>query len=199
MAELVREQEAAAARAKASNDPYSPWNICDGWRLNQDNFHRFHFSRGEIRSAVTVHYRGAEMEIELPGGSEKISGTMNHGGTIRGWFGDRYLEGRVIKTGHTLDVFLGGAHHVLTLDDLSVDEIDVDQGGNLASPMPGKVIALIAAPGEKVQKGAPLLILEAMKMEHTIAAPADGMVKSFHFAVGDQVEEGVELLEFEAA
>jgi 3-methylcrotonyl-CoA carboxylase alpha subunit len=199
MAELVREQEAAAARAKASNDPYSPWNICDGWRLNQDNFHRFHFSRGDTRYSVTVHYRGAEMEIELPGRSAKISGTMNHGGTIRGWFGDRYLEGRVIKTGHTLDVFLGGAHHVLTLDDLLVDEIDVDQTGSLASPMPGKVIALIATSGEKVPKGAPLLILEAMKMEHTIAAPADGVVKTFHFAVGDQVEEGVELLEFEAA
>ena len=124
---------------------------------------------------------------------------MNHGGTIRGWFGDRYLEGRVIKTGHTLDVFLGGVHYVLTLDDLSVDEIDVDHGGSLASPMPGKVIALIATPGEKVPKGAPLLILEAMKMEHTIAAPSNGVVKIFHFAVGDQVEEGVELLEFEAA
>jgi 3-methylcrotonyl-CoA carboxylase alpha subunit len=64
--------------------------------------------------------------------------------------------------------------------------------------MPGKVIALIALAGVKVEKGAPLLILEAMKMEHTIAAPAAGTVKSFHFAVGEQVTDGAELVEFEA-
>ena len=199
MAEMVREQEAAAARAKVSTDPHSPWNLSDGWRLNQDNFHVFHFSRAGTRHAVTVHYRGAAMEIDLPGGTVALSGTMNHGGTIRGWLADRYLEGRVIRTGRTLDVFLGGAHHVLALDDLAVDEIDVDDGGSLASPMPGKVIALVASVGEKVEKGSPLMILEAMKMEHTIFAPGSGAVKAFHFAAGDQVEEGVELLAFESA
>ena len=57
--------------------------------------------------------------------------------------------------------------------------------------MPGKVIALLAKPGAAVEKGAPLLVLEAMKMEHTISAPHAGTVKSFRFAAGDQVEEGV--------
>jgi 3-methylcrotonyl-CoA carboxylase alpha subunit len=64
--------------------------------------------------------------------------------------------------------------------------------------MPGKVIALIAAAGARVEKGSPLLILEAMKMEHTIAAPAAGVVKSFLFSVGEQVSDGAELVEFEA-
>jgi 3-methylcrotonyl-CoA carboxylase alpha subunit len=49
-----------------------------------------------------------------------------------------------------------------------------------------------------VEKGAPLLILEAMKMEHTIAAPAAGTVKAFRFNVGEQVSDGAELVEFEA-
>jgi len=62
--------------------------------------------------------------------------------------------------------------------------------------MPGKVIALIAKVGDKVDKGAPLLILEAMKMEHTISAPAAGTVKGFCYGVGDQVTDGAELLEF---
>jgi 3-methylcrotonyl-CoA carboxylase alpha subunit len=64
--------------------------------------------------------------------------------------------------------------------------------------MPGKVIALIAAEGATVDKGAPLLILEAMKMEHTITAPSAGTVKAFRFAVGDQVGDGAELVDFEA-
>jgi 3-methylcrotonyl-CoA carboxylase alpha subunit len=70
--------------------------------------------------------------------------------------------------------------------------------GGLLAPMPGNVIALLAAVGAKVEKGAPLLILEAMKMEHTIAAPSRGTVKSSHFAVGDPVSDGAELVEFEA-
>ena len=65
--------------------------------------------------------------------------------------------------------------------------------------MPGKVIALLAAAGATVDKGAPLLVLEAMKMEHTITAPSAGTVKSFRYAVGDQVADGAELVEFEAA
>jgi 3-methylcrotonyl-CoA carboxylase alpha subunit len=64
--------------------------------------------------------------------------------------------------------------------------------------MPGKVIALIAQVGARVEKGAPLLILEAMKMEHTIAAPVAGTVKAFHFNVGEQVSDGAELVEFDA-
>jgi len=199
MAELVREQEAATARARASGDPHSPWHICDGWRLNQDNFHVFHFSHGGAESQpVTVHYRGAAIEVELPDGTAALTGTMNHGGTIRGWLADRYLEGRVIKNGHVLDVFLDGVHHVLTIDDASVDDIDTQSGGSLASPMPGKVVALLVKPGAVVDQGAPLLILEAMKMEHTIAAPEAGTVKAFNYAVGDQVLEGVELVAFDA-
>ena len=57
----------------------------------------------------------------------------------------------------------------------------------------------LAEPGTQVKKGAPLLILEAMKMEHTISAPSDGLLKAYRFAVGDQVNDGVDLVEFEPA
>jgi 3-methylcrotonyl-CoA carboxylase alpha subunit len=59
------------------------------------------------------------------------------------------------------------------------------------------VIALLAKPGAAVDKGAPLLVLEAMKMEHTISAPRAGTVKAFRYAAGDQVVEGAELVDFE--
>ena len=60
------------------------------------------------------------------------------------------------------------------------------------------MIALLAEAGKRVDKGAPLLVLEAMKMEHTIKAPRAGIVKAFRFEPGDQVSEGVELVELEA-
>ena len=66
-----------------------------------------------------------------------------------------------------------------------------------SKPRPRQVIALLATPGATVEKGAPLLVLEAMKMEHTISAPRAGTVKGFRYAAGDQVAEGAELVEFE--
>jgi 3-methylcrotonyl-CoA carboxylase alpha subunit len=64
--------------------------------------------------------------------------------------------------------------------------------------MPGKIVQLMVAPGANVAKGAPLLIMEAMKMEHTISAPANGKVEALNYAVGDQVAEGAQLLSFVA-
>ena len=64
--------------------------------------------------------------------------------------------------------------------------------------MPGKIIALLAEPGSKVEKGQPLLVLEAMKMEHTLKAPSAGTLTAYRCAVGDQVEEGNDLVTFEA-
>jgi 3-methylcrotonyl-CoA carboxylase alpha subunit len=75
---------------------------------------------------------------------------------------------------------------------------DEDEGGSLAAPMPGKVIALLVEPGAKVRRGQPLLVMEAMKMEHTIAAPGDGVVERLLYRVGDQVAEGAPLVGFAA-
>ena len=72
-------------------------------------------------------------------------------------------------------------------------------GGRLTAPMPGKVIQVHVAPGRAVARGAPLLVLEAMKMEHTIAAPGDGEVMEVHYAAGELVEEGAELLSLDLA
>jgi 3-methylcrotonyl-CoA carboxylase alpha subunit len=69
--------------------------------------------------------------------------------------------------------------------------------GAILAPMPGKVIAVDVAAGEAVTKGQRLLVLEAMKMEHTIVAPGDGRIAALRYAEDDQVEEGAVLLDFE--
>ena len=74
-----------------------------------------------------------------------------------------------------------------------------DEAGSLAAPMPGSVVEVLVKPGDTVAKGATLMIIEAMKMEHTIAAPAAGTVKEVFFAKGDQVAEGVNLIGFEVS
>ena len=66
--------------------------------------------------------------------------------------------------------------------------------GSLTAPMPGRIVQLKISQGDRVKRGDTLLVLEAMKMEHSLLAPADGLVESIAFAAGDLVEEGVELL-----
>jgi 3-methylcrotonyl-CoA carboxylase alpha subunit len=63
--------------------------------------------------------------------------------------------------------------------------------------MPGRIAALLVAPGERIAANQPLLVLEAMKMEHLLRAPKDGIVKKFNFQIGDQAFEGDELVTFE--
>lgn len=72
-------------------------------------------------------------------------------------------------------------------------------GDELVSQMPGTVLKLLAEPGTDVSKGTPLLILEAMKMEHEICAPADGVVTAYPYNEGDRVMPGDLLVEFTAA
>ena len=99
----------------------------------------------------------------------------------------------MVRTGQTLTVFAAGRTHRLELKEFEAVS-DEEVGGSLAAPMPGSVVDVLVASGERVEKGQPLMILEAMKMEHTIVAPAAGVVAQVCFARGDQVKEGEQLL-----
>jgi 3-methylcrotonyl-CoA carboxylase alpha subunit len=92
-----------------------------------------------------------------------------------------------------------GATQIVSIDLLAhAGEAQAD-GGRLTAPMPGKVISFAVKPGDKVAKGQALAVMEAMKMEHTIAAPMEGTVAELLFAPGDQVSEGAELLKLATA
>jgi 3-methylcrotonyl-CoA carboxylase alpha subunit len=91
----------------------------------------------------------------------------------------------------------GGSWKIEWLNPLDVAAVGGAGHGGLLAPMPGRVIALLAEEGARVEAGAPLLILEAMKMEHKLIAPSAGVVTAFRCAVDDQVGEGAELVEFE--
>ncbi len=196
-AELLAEEDAARSRAAASDDPYSPWDRVDGWRLNQDSHHAFVFAEGDERHAVTVHFREAGLRIGIAGREFALDGERLADGRLLVRLDGRTTKARAVRDGRDWHVFIDGAHRRLALHD-EFEGLDIDAvSGTLAAPMPGKVIAVMVTPGDKVAKGAPLLILEAMKMEHTICAPADGVVKEIHYAAGEQVPEGAELLRLE--
>jgi len=102
---------------------------------------------------------------------------------------------RILEHEDELAVFLDGESWPFTAIDPLAPPAGADtSGGRLTAPMPGRVIQLLVAPGETVRRGQAMMVIEAMKMEHTIAAPRDGVVEAVNYAAGDPVEEGVELI-----
>jgi len=81
-------------------------------------------------------------------------------------------------------------------DPLASAEIQGETAERIVAPMPGKVARLLVREGEHVSRGQPLAVLEAMKMEHTLAAPGDMEVEAVAVAAGDQVAEGTIIIRF---
>ncbi len=211
--ELLWEQHEAKLAAKNSGDPWSPWHARDGWRMNLSSARTISFRApkevllGEDGDALLdahVRYQGDQWQITLGGQTTLARGKKLEGDL--GWvrlaveLDDRRLVASVVAVDDKRSVFLQGSTYTLLRDD-PLHRVDAgdSHGGGLTAPMPGKVVALLAQVGQKVDKGTPLLILEAMKMEHTITAPAAGIVKAFCYAAGEQVSDGAPLVEFETA
>ncbi len=197
LAELLRDRHYGAAHAAASGDPHSPWHLRDGWRANGAARRTILLRAGDVEKRVGAAYQGAGFLLELDGRTSPASGELRADGTLRADLDGRRLTANVIPAGEKRHVFCdGGSFIFVAVDPHHHAGEGAGAEGGLTAPMPGKVIALLAEPGAKVEKGAPLVVLEAMKMEHTLVAPAAGTVKAFCYAVGEQVADGAELAEF---
>jgi 3-methylcrotonyl-CoA carboxylase alpha subunit len=197
LAELIRDQQYAIAEAGESGDPHSPWHARDGWRLNGMARREIKLRAGEIEKIVNAGYAGESFTLEFEGRTTAATGRFA-GSELRADLGGRRINVTVVSANEKRHVFIDGVCFVFAaIDPLFHAGSGGGAEGGLTAPMPGKIIALIAPVGGKVEKGAPLLILEAMKMEHTITAPAAGTIKAFRFNVGEQVSDGAELVEFE--
>ncbi|HLS81214.1 MAG TPA: acetyl/propionyl/methylcrotonyl-CoA carboxylase subunit alpha [Steroidobacter sp.] len=194
---LRRDAEAHGAR---SDDPWSPWASVTGWRLNADNQHELRLIDGEATREVVLHFRKDGYEIEVPGGRRLRAAHVSvANGVLSAVVDGQRLRSSVVFDGLTLTLFNQGRVWRLMLDDpMARAEKQEGVAGRLTSPMPGSVVAVLVAEGDLVERDQPLMVIEAMKMEHTIRAPATGRVVKIHFAVGLQVSEGEELLALES-
>ena len=196
-AELADEERTASARARGSGDRYSPWHRVDGWRLNEDSHHDFVFLDGGVEHPVRVRFSEQGLRLALHDEDHAFAGETQDDGLLWIRLDDRVFKARAVRAGDDWHVFGAGEERTLTLKDALPREAGAARTGSLAAPMPGRIVQVMSRAGEAVKKGQALLILEAMKMEHTITAPADGVVKEIHFAAGEQVLEGVELITLE--
>ena len=195
--ELLQIAARAEGAAANSEDRYSPWNRADGWRLNEDNHHEFVFSDNGQRVSVTAHYRNVGFLLELPNTEVFARAQQDDDNRIVADLDGARINATVVRNGEeALTVFASGACHRLERErPTSVD--DEQPGGLLVSPLPGNVAQVLVEEGQQVRKGQALMIVEAMKMEHTISAPHAGLVARIYFSAGEQVAEGTQLLAME--
>jgi 3-methylcrotonyl-CoA carboxylase alpha subunit len=183
------------------SDSNSPWNVSNAWRMNEKNLHQY---------CINIHSQDYQIEIEETPRSQSIQYQIN---TSVGSFDARgsliagellaEINGHQIRTkvfqqqdNYTIYTSDNAIHFNLVKEDTGdTDSQSTDTG--LSAPMNGTMVSLLVEINSAVKKDDPLVIMEAMKMEHTIRAPEDGTVKAFYFQPGDLVDGGTILLEFE--
>jgi 3-methylcrotonyl-CoA carboxylase alpha subunit len=190
-----------------SGQPADPWTHTHGWRMNGTYRRQLSFTDeyaaatlGSKAYALGVTYHPKGWTLDLDGNKHALAPVARSGSRHALRLDGNAVQGTVRREAELVHVFSGGLHHVLTWEDPLAHAGEHEAaGGRLTAPMPGKVVAVIASGGQQVKKGEPLVIMEAMKMEHTIAAPSDGLVEEILYQVGDQVADGAPLLAFKAA
>ena len=176
----------------------SPWDALSHWRLNGGYTQTLAWRdvESDTTFAATFARDGAVPTLDHAGERASFTwwsgaGAHEFGATL----GDVHVTGRVFVDGDVFHVFCLGEAQAFEWQNLLAHAADAEHGeGRLTAPMPGKVIAVLVQAGTVVEKGTPLIVMEAMKMEHTIGAPTAGTVSEVLYSVGDQVTDGAQLL-----
>jgi 3-methylcrotonyl-CoA carboxylase alpha subunit len=192
----ILEDERAAARAEA----HSPWRTF-GWMPVGRRQRVFCFRQGHgAEQKVTLHYGGGP--ATLAAGARELSFCAQ--ATDGGGF-DLVLDGiksRIVAVIEGHELYLrtrNGRFDLHWVDPFGGDTEEQVGEDRIVAPLPGTVVAVLAEEGARLEKGAPILTLEVMKMEQTLRAPFAGVLKAIKCKVGDIVQEGVELAEVEPA
>jgi len=196
---LLDARNRSVPAAAGNGDLYSPWNDITAWRMNDAAHDDFLFEGADEDVSVIVTYDGDDFVMSLPGGERRVSGSLQDDGSLRASISGHIVSASVVIDGNRMIVITDGKQvdvkRIIT--DYSGDG-DEAGAGAILSPMPGKIIQVAVAAGDQVSKGETLMVMEAMKMEHSLTAAADGVVDEVFFETGDQVEEGVLLIRVES-
>ena len=173
-----------------------PWASTSGWRMNGELLRALDFVDEVQAYPAQIAYRQNGWAFSLGLNADLALAIVRRDGNdfvIK--HGAQTVRGAVVRFGDAFHIFSGGAHAVLNYQDPMAHAGEEEaEGGRLTAPMPGKIVAIHVAQGQAVAKGEPLLVMEAMKMEHTISAPGAGVIGELLFEVGDQVGDGAQLL-----
>ena len=196
---LIKRREETESLSRQQADCYSPWHQTNNWEMNLPGREKIYFSDGALEHELTIHYRDDETTVHIEDRAWVASGILNQEGGLAARLNGIRIHATVVQQGEQITLLHKGRSYRLRLVNKTAFDIEEEGiAGGLNAPMPGKIVKVLVRQNQTVKKGTPLIILEAMKMEHTITAPIDGQVAAIHFADGDMVDDGAELLVLQA-
>jgi 3-methylcrotonyl-CoA carboxylase alpha subunit len=184
----------------AGQEGSDPWGARDGFTPNLPALVRVQLSAGAATHTVELKFHeGRCIAARIDAADPLVLHELRigaHAAALR--TGARRFAAQLLVRGDTVHLWSASAHHRFTLEDPRAREFAVSAAaGGLTTPLPGVVVSVAVRPGDQVQSGAVLMVIEAMKMEHTITAPYAGRVAAVHFSPGERAPEGSALLELE--
>ncbi len=191
VAVLVREQRPSSA-------PTSPWDRSDGWTITGRRSRRLSFRHGPERYDAVLWYGREGLSLQCNGSNARLQFVPREGALFDLCLGDAPERASAIWSGRDLDLTTPrGRLKLAWIDPFAADVSEIAAASRIVAPMPGTVTRILVEAGADLERGAPLIVLEAMKMEHTLRAPAAGRLMALKCTVGDFVQEGTELADFE--
>jgi 3-methylcrotonyl-CoA carboxylase alpha subunit len=192
---ILREQ-----REQNASEQDSPWDAKTGWVLGGRRSRCLSFRQHDRRHDAVLWYGRDGLAMEFSGAQAVLRCSSIDETDFAVMLGDASERASAIWSGRELDLKTQrGRFQLYWIDPFAGEIGEAAAARGIVAPMPGTVARILAQPGEQVARGAPLLVLEAMKMEHVLRAPADGHVRALKCALGDFVQEGTELADFEPA
>ncbi|MEC5079355.1 acetyl/propionyl/methylcrotonyl-CoA carboxylase subunit alpha [Xanthomonas oryzae pv. oryzicola] len=194
---LIAETLPAAVADPA--DPHSPWQQNDGWRIGARAVQRVILEANGERRQLDVRPDADGWQVTNADQTHTLR-YHRHDTGLRVEMDGRQWRVQVLRDGSLLTLIDAAQRATFHYHDalMEADQPAQDAGG-LTAPMPGRIVSLAATVGQPVTRGQALVVLEAMKMEHTLHAPSDGTVQAYLVAEGDLVADGAALVEFVSA
>jgi 3-methylcrotonyl-CoA carboxylase alpha subunit len=187
-----------------------PWSQADGWRVSGAKARsgapfRFKLPGAAETSKVLLAFRADEIEADIDGARLSLTFVERSGGALTvscrsadGAWRNRRMS--FARAGERLFVMSAGAtHELLIAAPFEPEEADTEPSRAIAAPLAGRIVSVLAQAGQKVRRGQALVVLEAMKMEHTLVAESEGVIERVACSAGDQVQEGQVIVAFAAA
>jgi len=189
-----------AGGARGAAGAVSPWELHDGYTPNLPARAAYSLSwRGHTRILELEYRRGALVAVSLNGGTPLTLADLSRSATeVVARIGAQRQRARYLLAGGRVCLWSAEAQYEFIVEDPRTHEFTASAAtGGLTTPLPGVVVAVPVVIGQRVAAGEVLMVIEAMKMEHTITAPYAGSVERIHFARGERVPEGSALIELE--
>jgi 3-methylcrotonyl-CoA carboxylase alpha subunit len=180
-------------------DAHDPWDSSIGWRLNAPASRLVEFKTSTQDAPIECHIEidRSERYFVHAGKRTTFNCIEREDGALQVTLGGMKSVVRVVRAGDDITVLTEHGRVSLTLfDPFHFESDDSANEGRLTAMMPGRVVKLMANAGDSVKKGQPLIIMEAMKMEHTIVSPREGVIERAAFQVGEMVPADAVLFAF---